>query len=122
MRLFLHSGGVFREAQSEVADFLGATKRILFVPYALHDLDAYVAKVREIVEPWGYEIDSTHETEDPRAAVRMADAVFVGGGNTFRQPYESTSFDISFEKYFGPGTAIVVASITSLLFLKSAAG
>jgi len=34
----------------------------------------------------------------------------VGGGNTFLQPYESVSYDISIEKYFGPGTAIVVAA------------
>ena len=33
----------------------------------------------------------------------------VGGGNTFLQPYASTSFDVSFEKYFSAGTAIIVA-------------
>jgi iron complex outermembrane receptor protein len=34
----------------------------------------------------------------------------LGGGNPLLQPYESTSFDISFEKYFTPGTAIIVAA------------
>ena len=34
----------------------------------------------------------------------------VGGGNPFLQPYQSVSYDISFEKYFAPGTAIVVAA------------
>jgi iron complex outermembrane receptor protein len=34
----------------------------------------------------------------------------VRGGNPTLQPYRSTSFDISFEKYFSPGTAIIVAA------------
>ncbi len=33
----------------------------------------------------------------------------LGGGNPRLQPYRSTSFDISFEKYFSPGTAIIIA-------------
>lgn len=33
----------------------------------------------------------------------------LGGGNPFLQPYISTSFDISFEKYFGPASAIIIA-------------
>ncbi|MEM6474411.1 MAG: TonB-dependent receptor, partial [Planctomycetota bacterium] len=33
----------------------------------------------------------------------------VGGGNTFLQPYTSTSFDVSFEKYFSAGSAVVIA-------------
>ena len=33
----------------------------------------------------------------------------VGGGNPLLQPYESVSFDISLEKYFSPGTAIIIA-------------
>lgn len=34
----------------------------------------------------------------------------VGGGNTFLQPYESVSFDISFEKYFSAGSALIIAA------------
>jgi len=34
----------------------------------------------------------------------------LGGGNPTLQPYQSTSYDISFEKYFTPGTAIIVAA------------
>jgi iron complex outermembrane receptor protein len=34
----------------------------------------------------------------------------LGGGNPFLQPYSSTSYDISFEKYFSPGSAIIVAA------------
>lgn len=34
----------------------------------------------------------------------------LGGGNPFLQPYESVAYDISLEKYFSPGTAIIVAA------------
>jgi iron complex outermembrane receptor protein len=34
----------------------------------------------------------------------------VGGGNPTLQPYRSTSYDISFEKYFSPGSAIIIAA------------
>jgi iron complex outermembrane receptor protein len=34
----------------------------------------------------------------------------LGGGNPTLQPYRSTSYDISFEKYFTPGTAIIIAA------------
>jgi len=33
----------------------------------------------------------------------------LGGGNPALRPYKSTSYDISVEKYFSPGTAIIVA-------------
>jgi dipeptidase E len=32
----------------------------------------------------GYAIDAVHEADDPARAVEQAEAVFVGGGNTFR--------------------------------------
>ena len=34
----------------------------------------------------------------------------LSGGNPTLQPYQSTSYDISFEKYFSPGSAIIVAA------------
>jgi iron complex outermembrane receptor protein len=34
----------------------------------------------------------------------------LGGGNPALQPYKSTAYDISIEKYFSPGTAIIVAA------------
>ncbi|ROL52357.1 Alpha-aspartyl dipeptidase [Anabarilius grahami] len=59
-------------------------KRILFVPYALHDRDAYTETARDKLKTLGYEVDSVHETPDPVDAVRKAEGIFIGGGNTFR--------------------------------------
>ncbi|CAN5459459.1 dipeptidase PepE [soil metagenome] len=71
-------------AEAELCSFLGDAKRVLFVPFALHDHAAYAAKTREAFARFGYEIDSLHEAADPWQAIATAKAIFVGGGNTFR--------------------------------------
>ena len=68
-------------------DFLGTSvRRVLFVPFAavIHSEDGYRDKVRRHFGPLGYEVESLHEAPDARAAVESADAVAVGGGNTFK--------------------------------------
>ena len=57
---------------------------MLFVPYALDDLDSYAATARKAYEAMGFGLDSVHEAQDPVAAVGEAEALFIGGGNTFR--------------------------------------
>lgn len=76
--------GYLAYAEREISEFLGPAKRVLFVPFALHDRDAYAAKVRQRFSEIGYELDSLHAAADPRAAVAAAQTIFVGGGNTFR--------------------------------------
>ena len=58
--------------------------RLLFVPYALHDLDGYTGTVRQRFAALGVEVDGIHRAGDPVAAVDAAEAIFIGGGNTFR--------------------------------------
>jgi len=71
-------------AYTELRDALGSVVRVLFIPHALQDRDGYVAKARPAFEEMGYGLDSLHEAADPRRAVETAEAVFCGGGNTFR--------------------------------------
>ncbi len=72
-------------AASEIQDFLGHdVARVLFVPYAIGDWDGYAEKARPPFDRFGYGLDAIHEAADARAAVRDAEAVFIGGGNTFR--------------------------------------
>lgn len=55
--------------------------------------------------------DQIPDTVRPGSFNPPANVCFtVRGGNPTLQPYRSTSFDISFEKYFSPGTAIIVAA------------
>jgi dipeptidase E len=68
-------------------DFLGTSvKRVLFVPFAAvrRTEDEYRDQVRKHFGPHGYEVESLHEAGDARAAVGRADAIAVGGGNTFK--------------------------------------
>jgi len=71
-------------AFDELRDVLVGVSRVLFVPFALRDRDAYAAKAREAFAEMGFGLDSLHAAADPRAAVAAAEAVFCGGGNTFR--------------------------------------
>src|SRR5262245_26840732 len=73
-----------QHAFDELKGLLGATTRVLFVPYALKDRDKYAALARGAFSEMGYEMESLHEQADPPAAVNSAQAIFVGGGNTFR--------------------------------------
>lgn len=76
--------GYLDHAESEIRDHLGAVRRVLFVPYALADHDGYVSKVRERFARLNIEVDSVHTADDPVSAVESAEAIFIGGGNTFR--------------------------------------
>jgi dipeptidase E len=89
MELLLGSGG-FRTPERiglltrEMRDLLGDIRKILFVPYALADHDGYVRMMTERGLNAGHELDGIHNHNDPVRAVEEAEAIFVGGGNTFR--------------------------------------
>ena len=80
----LHGSGYLDHAEVEIRDFLGRLERVLFVPFALHDRDAYATLARERFKAMGYDLQSVHEIADAPQAVDQAQAVFIGGGNTFR--------------------------------------
>jgi dipeptidase E len=67
-------------------EFLGTErKRVLFIPYAGVRLsyDDYADTVSERFEAAGYTLDAIHRADDPGRAVDEAEAIAVGGGNTF---------------------------------------
>jgi len=82
----LYGSGYLDYCAAAITTFLGSSvTRVLFVPYAVRDRDAYAAKVRERFERLGLALDSTHDaSHGPVHAVENAQALFVGGGNTFR--------------------------------------
>jgi dipeptidase E len=90
MRLFLLSNSTnFGEkyldhAMDEIRAFLGPVKRLTFVPFALADHGAYTAKVLERFAREGIEVTGLAAEGGKDRALESADAVFVGGGNTFR--------------------------------------
>ena len=81
----LYGSGYLDHAEQEIRHFLGdASRKVLFVPYALFDRDAYARQARERFPRMGYELASLHEADDPKPAIDETEAVFIGGGNTFR--------------------------------------
>jgi dipeptidase E len=80
----LHGSRYLDHAEAEIRSFLGSRERVLFIPYALYDRDAYAATARERFQKMGYKLDSIHTAANPRQAVNETDALFIGGGNTFR--------------------------------------
>lgn len=80
----LFGSGYLDHAEGEIRDFLGNIKRVLFVPFALYDRDAYAVTARERFAKMGYELTSVHDASDRFQAVAETEAIFVGGGNTFR--------------------------------------
>ncbi len=80
----LYGSGYLDHAEAEIRDFLGDVKSVLFVPFALHDCEAYFSQARERFDKMGYTLKSIHHAAVPKEAVNDADAVFIGGGNTFR--------------------------------------
>ena len=81
----MHGGGYLEHCAAEIRDFLGAARQqVLFVPYALHDHDAYAEKAAAAFATFGHDLVSVHAKKNSPAAVDDADAVFIGGGNTFR--------------------------------------
>ncbi len=71
-------------AAEEIADLLAGVRRVLFVPFALRDHRAYWSKARERLGRLGLEVDRLEEGPEGRDLASSAEAVFVGGGNTFR--------------------------------------
>ncbi len=80
----LHGSGYLDHAENEIRDFAGAMARILFVPFAVHDWRAYAAKADARLRGMDLSLTSVHDVSNMRRAVAEADAIFVGGGNTFR--------------------------------------
>ena len=80
----LYGSGYLDHAESEIRDFLGNVKRVLFVPFALHDRDAYAATAKTRFAKMGCELSSIHTAKHPQQAIAGAEAIFIGGGNTFR--------------------------------------
>ena len=120
MRLLLisssnvHGYGYLDHPEPEMRSFLGAGLRVAFVPFAAHDHAAYTAKVRERLARMDLDVIGIDDLD-------RADAIFVGGGNTFRllnTLYERGLLDPIRERvlaglpYLGSSAGTVIATPT----------
>src|SRR5438477_2941467 len=73
----VHGYGYLEQPEAEIKRHLAGCKRVAFVPFAAFDHAAYSAKVGARFDQMGFEIIPIEQLD-------RADAIFVGGGNTFR--------------------------------------
>ncbi|XP_067001560.1 alpha-aspartyl dipeptidase isoform X2 [Anabrus simplex] len=111
----LHGTEYLQYAVREVTDFLKKheVSEVLFIPYALRDHDAYTRKVQHPFEKMGFKIVSIHTFPDPAKAVHGAEAVFIGGGNTFqllKKLYDHNLIEPLRKKVLNDGTPYIGSS------------
>nr|WP_321412534.1 dipeptidase PepE [uncultured Carboxylicivirga sp.] len=73
--------------KNDIASFLGTSSiKCLFIPYAgvTVSFDEYESKVKKRFIEVGHDIISIHHFDDPIKAVEEAEAIVVGGGNTWQ--------------------------------------
>ena len=59
---------------------------MLFIAYARPGgitYESYTSKVAEALKDFSFSVKGIHEFDDGQKAVENAEAIFVGGGNTF---------------------------------------
>ncbi|NDV69789.1 dipeptidase PepE [Dysgonomonas sp. 25] len=73
--------------KNNIKDFLGEKPlKIVFIPYAAvtFSYDEYERKVNERFEDINHRVTSIHHYDDPVQAIQEAEAIVVGGGNTWK--------------------------------------
>jgi dipeptidase E len=80
----VHGRGYLDHVEQQIKSFLGSTRRVLFFPFALFERDSYAAKVKARLAAMGYSLETAHAVPDTHKAIEQTDAIFIGGGNTFR--------------------------------------
>jgi dipeptidase E len=80
----LYGGSYLDHAEEQIRHSLGTIRQVLFIPFALHDQDAYADHAATRYAAMGYSLQSIHRVSEPKQAIDSAEALFIGGGNTFR--------------------------------------
>jgi dipeptidase E len=111
----VYGRGYLDHVESEIKSFLGNARRVLFFPFALHDRDAYTATVRTRFGGMGYSVESAHDAAVPQKAVEETDAIFIGGGNTFRllKALQDLDFIEAIRRKVGSGAPYIGSSAGS---------
>lgn len=80
-----HGFPMLEFAKQEITSLLTKNNvtELIFVPYAQKNYDNYTAKIKEVIEPWGFKVKGIHTDPDPANVINASKAIFVGGGNTF---------------------------------------
>src|SRR5215468_5907003 len=80
----VYGRGYLDHVEQQIKSFLGNARKVLFFPFALFERDSYAAKAKARFAAMGYAVEAAHTVSDPHKAIEQTDAIFIGGGNTFR--------------------------------------
>jgi len=76
----VHGYGYLDHPEPEMRSFLGTKRKVAFIPFAIQDREAYTTRVRERLEKMNLDVIQVRNAAD----IESAEAIFTGGGNTFR--------------------------------------
>lgn len=82
----VHGSGYLDYCIDRITSFLNGLTRVLFIPYARPSgltHEEYTSMARDRLASLGIVLTGIHQSSDPLAAIREAESMFVGGGNTF---------------------------------------
>ncbi|HEY7510463.1 MAG TPA: dipeptidase PepE [Vicinamibacteria bacterium] len=79
-----HGARYLDHAMPAIRALLAGARRLAFVPFALRDQRGYTERVRARFAEEGVEVAGVGADAAGRAAIEAAEAIFIGGGNTFR--------------------------------------
>lgn len=77
---------MLEHAREAIATVMNGISEITFIPYARPDglsHEEYTAKIRPGLEAFGFSVRGIESYDDPKEGIASAEAIFVGGGNTF---------------------------------------
>lgn len=79
-------------AEDHIRAHFPTSGSLLFIPFAsvTYPWDDYADLVRTTFRAYGISVNSLHEADDYRQAIRNTDGIIVGGGNTFNLLYHLT--------------------------------
>ena len=87
-KILLGSGGIATEERRRIYTTLvrghfSECNEILFIPYASNDHESYTKRMQSFLGPQGPKLVGIEACRDSTEAVRNAEAIYVGGGNSF---------------------------------------
>ena len=82
----VHGSGYLEYILPTLSNFFKETKTILFIPYARPggiNYDDYTEIAKKAFRKIDKNVVGIHEFENPKEALKQAEGIFTGGGNTF---------------------------------------
>ncbi|NBC58778.1 MAG: dipeptidase PepE [Bacteroidetes bacterium] len=82
----IHGSGYLEYLLPALEAHFAKAEKVLFIPYARPSgltYDEYTAKAQAGLKPLGKSVKGIHEFKNLVEALKSAEAIFVGGGNTF---------------------------------------